>query len=58
VKVRGTTVCISLDGKWNKALSEAVLEMDTTRIHYAEEALQQRLEKDGFVPPQEADLTA
>jgi ParB family transcriptional regulator, chromosome partitioning protein len=50
VVARGTKITITIDGEWNLALTEAVTRIDTTRMAYAEEALKQRLSKDGFHP--------
>jgi ParB family transcriptional regulator, chromosome partitioning protein len=50
VVARGTKITVTLDGEWNKALTAAVLAIDTTRQGYTEEALKRRLVDDGFHP--------
>jgi ParB family chromosome partitioning protein len=51
VKSKGTRISITLDGEWNAALTAAVLEIDSpSKQAYAEEALKQRLVKEGFGP--------
>ena len=48
IKSRGTRITITLDGEWNEILSLAVMRKDTTRMRYAEEALKERLVRDGY----------
>lgn len=57
MKGRGTTVSITLDAAWNKALSDARQELDTSKQEYVETAVKQRLQKEGFAPYQEANAT-